>query len=161
MRIELKNFKYADFASDETPCFTATVYVNGKRSFTVENDGHGGPNNYHNIDSGEGYKAVEEYAASLFEVDVDGTGKYFIQPNVETVIFQQVDKILNERETKKILRRISYIKDGAIYQLSAKWKPTDENLRKVKTASWWKSGYRLLNELPFDEAHRLIHKIAA
>jgi hypothetical protein len=42
MRIELKNFKYARFASQETECFRATVYINGKRYGEVHNEGTGG-----------------------------------------------------------------------------------------------------------------------
>jgi len=46
MKIELKNIKHAEFASRETHCFTASVYIDGKRSGTVSNDGHGGCNGY-------------------------------------------------------------------------------------------------------------------
>ena len=41
-KIELKNIKYAAFASEETHCYEATLYVNGKRFAHVSNDGHGG-----------------------------------------------------------------------------------------------------------------------
>lgn len=47
VNIELKNIKYASFASHETDCFSATVYIDGKKAGTVENDGQGGSNNYH------------------------------------------------------------------------------------------------------------------
>ena len=47
MKIELKNVKYAAFASQETSCFEATVYIDGQRTGTVANDGHGGSNRYH------------------------------------------------------------------------------------------------------------------
>jgi len=41
-KITLKNFKHAEFASHETNCFEATVYLDGKKFGNVENDGHGG-----------------------------------------------------------------------------------------------------------------------
>lgn len=47
--ITLKNVKYAEFASEETACFDATVYVDGKRFCTVSNRGQGGPNDFHPI----------------------------------------------------------------------------------------------------------------
>lgn len=47
--ITLKNLKYAEFASEETACFEATVYVDGKRFCTASNQGHGGPNEFHPI----------------------------------------------------------------------------------------------------------------
>lgn len=49
--ITLKNLKHAAFASDETECFEATVYVNSKPFCTVSNDGRGGCNMYHGLNS--------------------------------------------------------------------------------------------------------------
>ena len=46
MNIELKNFKHSEFMSQETHAFEATVWVDGKRAFTAENDGHGGADFY-------------------------------------------------------------------------------------------------------------------
>ncbi|CAB4130472.1 hypothetical protein UFOVP119_96 [uncultured Caudovirales phage] len=46
MNITLKNIKRAAFASEETECFEATIYIDGVRAGTVSNEGHGGPNNY-------------------------------------------------------------------------------------------------------------------
>jgi len=45
MNIELKNLKHSSFASHETPCYQATVYVDGKKAFTTSNNGQGGPDN--------------------------------------------------------------------------------------------------------------------
>lgn len=42
MQITLKNFKHAAFASQETYCFEATVYIDGKKAGIASNDGHGG-----------------------------------------------------------------------------------------------------------------------
>ena len=42
MKIELKNIKLAQFASQETNCYQASIYVDGKKSGTVRNDGQGG-----------------------------------------------------------------------------------------------------------------------
>ena len=52
MEITIKNLKTAEFASHETLCFSATVYVDGVRSFTAENDGNGGCNFYHPVKGG-------------------------------------------------------------------------------------------------------------
>lgn len=45
--IEIKNLKLNTHFSQETHCFTATVYIDGKRAFSAENEGCGGPNNYY------------------------------------------------------------------------------------------------------------------
>jgi len=41
-RITLKNVKHAEFASEETHCYSASLYFDGKRIGTVSNQGHGG-----------------------------------------------------------------------------------------------------------------------
>jgi hypothetical protein len=42
MKIELKALKYSDFASQETHCFQANIYIDGKMKGTADNDGRGG-----------------------------------------------------------------------------------------------------------------------
>ena len=42
MKIELKNIKHSEFASHETFCYEATLYVEGKPFAQVSNDGQGG-----------------------------------------------------------------------------------------------------------------------
>ena len=42
MKLELKNITYYKQGSQETPCYNAIVYVDGKKMIDVGNDGHGG-----------------------------------------------------------------------------------------------------------------------
>ena len=46
MRIELKNVKHVESMSEETECFTANLYVDGKKIGAVSNRGHGGCHDY-------------------------------------------------------------------------------------------------------------------
>ena len=50
--IELRNIKTAQFQNRETPCFTATVDLDGKAAFRARNDGNGGANVYEPIAAG-------------------------------------------------------------------------------------------------------------
>ena len=45
--VTIKNLKVSDFASQETDCFEASVYIDGVRKGVASNAGHGGSNNYH------------------------------------------------------------------------------------------------------------------
>lgn len=65
MKIELRNVKHAKFASQETDCFQASVYINGKRMGTVCNEGRGGPNGYHPTAL---FEALTGYAKTLPKV---------------------------------------------------------------------------------------------
>jgi hypothetical protein len=42
MNIELKNVKHSEFASHETNCFEATIYVDGKKAGEAHNNGCAG-----------------------------------------------------------------------------------------------------------------------
>jgi hypothetical protein len=44
-----------------------------------------------------------------------------------------------------------------VYQVPAKFKPTRENLAKVKAAKWWGANWKLLNEMSVDEILQLDH----
>lgn len=48
MKIELQNFKHSDWASEETDCFRADLWIDGKWFGEVSNDGHGGGHRYTN-----------------------------------------------------------------------------------------------------------------
>ena len=42
MKLELKNIKHTEWASQETHCFQASLYVDGKAVAIIGNDGQGG-----------------------------------------------------------------------------------------------------------------------
>lgn len=70
-KIELKNLKYAEFASEETPCYEATVYVDGARFCIASNQGQGGDDSYDAIRPRGGYKSGEESGATRRELTED------------------------------------------------------------------------------------------
>ncbi|MHA2403822.1 MAG: hypothetical protein ACXADH_12575, partial [Candidatus Kariarchaeaceae archaeon] len=45
--ISLKNIRVHNDMSEETTCFSASVYVNGVKAGTAKNDGRGGCNMYY------------------------------------------------------------------------------------------------------------------
>jgi len=52
--LEVKNITHYARGSEETPCYNATVYINGKKAIEVSNDGHGGCDRQHT------YPEIEE-----------------------------------------------------------------------------------------------------
>jgi len=46
-KLEVKNISYYARGSEETPCYNATVYINGKKAIEVSNEGHGGSDRQH------------------------------------------------------------------------------------------------------------------
>ena len=55
MNITLKNIKHNENLSEETHCFSATVYLDGKAAFGVKNAGHGGADDYYAVRGGTKY----------------------------------------------------------------------------------------------------------
>jgi hypothetical protein len=50
--LERRGIKYAAFASDETSCYSATLYVDGRKFCEVSNDGNGGCDNHYPVKGG-------------------------------------------------------------------------------------------------------------
>jgi hypothetical protein len=69
MNIELRKVKHASFASRETDCFSAEVWINGERAGEVRNDGNGGCNVYTPWTVGQ---RLEAHAATLPPVRYHG-----------------------------------------------------------------------------------------
>ena len=46
-KLEVKNISHYARGSEETPCYNATVYINGKKAIEVSNEGHGGSDRQH------------------------------------------------------------------------------------------------------------------
>ena len=153
---ELKNVKYAAFASEETHCFNATLYVNGKRFCEVSNDGHGGANSYSPLKSGDRvYPQIQEINRALKNERLKS--EYF-PDGLENDLDIEVGELMNRwhrcQEVKKMTRRICYIKggdSGVIYELPSKFKPTLKNLETVKNSDWWKKDFRMINEMSVNE----------
>lgn len=154
MKIEIKNVKYAAFASEETHCFSATLYVDGKRLCIVKNDGHGGCDDYHPLNMNKSnpmkgralWDRIAEINKELNKEKIPS--KYFPDgmPNdLELVVGNLMNEWHQKNEVKSILRRISYIRDGKVYQMPAKYKPTDDMIRQVQASTFWRSENILLN----------------
>jgi len=115
MKLTIKNLKIAKFASEETLCFEATVYVDGKRSFTASNDGHGGCNFYH------GVRANIDAAEVWAKTQPDGLLDYIIDELIEEV------EIL--KDVKKIRKKLAIF--DAPHIRTWKFAPDDERGREL------------------------------
>lgn len=151
--ITIKSLKHSEFASQETHCFEATVYVDGKRAFIVSNDGHGGCDRYSPLAGSNNHAAVQSLVNTInAELGTEIVGEYKLQNSLDLVIGDLVNDKLMEKELTKVLKRVSYVFEGGLYQLPAKHKPSANMFDVVKKATWWNTANILLNELPKDQA---------
>ena len=149
--MELKNLSHNVTFSEETHCFRASVYINGKRMFTASNGGNGGPNFYSPSDFGKGKEAFEEALAVAREeakqytlkkielgedlqwaIDAYGDGKS--DELIDWLITDLINEQLTLKEMRKTLKKKVAVydpKSNDILHLGRD-KPTDEILKKYK-----------------------------
>ena len=154
MKIEIKNVKHSAFASQETHCFQATVYVDGKRSFTAFNEGFGGCNSYQQFKDGD-FKEVNAQVSKINEElnkEIIKTSFGEIRNDLDIVIGDLLNEFLAIREVKQQLRSIVYVLDGNLYAMPPKLKPTKENIQRVRDTDWWDEKAVILNELSLEDA---------
>lgn len=118
MKVELKNIKRIAALSEETHCFDATIYIDGKKAGTVQNSGHGGPDSFSPRDL---QKVLNDYAATLPPIDVsdmydDGT-VHTMPQDAETIVGQLMDKWLEDKENKRLCKnKTVYRLPGHVYK---------------------------------------------
>jgi len=113
MKIELKNIKHADFASEETECFEATIWIDGKRTGSVSNDGHGGANRYHPYALQE---QLDGHGATL-PPHICDWDKSALPITADILIGELLNIALAKKAlTRLMTKRVLFSRDGKIYQ---------------------------------------------
>src|SRR6056300_699746 len=152
MKLELKNIKHTAWASQETHCYQASLYVDGKPVAIVSNDGHGAADRdyAHPKFKGE-YRAkmakVHEYFDGLppSPFSYEGADGVMIHDSLpQTLEFwccDQVNDWLSARELKKKLKK------EFLFQFADK---VGVFAHKTRPSRAHKA--TILNDLPFDEA---------
>ena len=161
MKLELKNIKRTEWASQETHCFQAALYVEGKPVAIIGNDGQGGCDYEYDhpkckVDYRATMRAVHDYFKSLPKeesglTNPDGT-PWMSQPSLEGWCGDQVNEWLSTKELKRKL------KSHVVFQLKGKDDLYQTKYHPTVTKGEWvidkKEAHtrRILNDMPFDEA---------
>lgn len=104
-KVTLKKISYYERMSEETNCFAADLYINGKKVGEVKNDGQGGCTDYRSLtnEDDEIIKQTEAYFKTLPKVKPDGY-TFTYQPTLESEIDDLFEAYLKAREEKKKLK---------------------------------------------------------
>lgn len=164
MKVELKNVKYAGFASHETHCFEATVYINGERAGTVGNEGQGGPHHYspHDLESVlDGHaKTLPPYDAS--DLYGEPAGTKMCEHCAETLIGFLVNDWLYTRDlTRRLARVMLFTKKGETALFSVGFRQPQalgaivRDKGMLAAFAHRHSAETILNALPFEQALRI------
>jgi hypothetical protein len=115
MKLELKNIKFYESMSEETNCFQADLFINGKKIASVKNQGHGGPTDYHVLDfkNQQILRDAEQFCLSLPKEKIDGMMSDFeFQPTLESRIDDLFEAWLKVKAENKMLK---HMEKGLLY----------------------------------------------
>lgn len=105
MKIELKKIEFSERMSEETNCFVADLYINGKKAGYVKNDGHGGCTDYYGIEKRHSdiIAKAEAYCKTLPDIDY---GTFKLKSTLEQVIDKLFEDWAVAKERKKLERKM-------------------------------------------------------
>jgi hypothetical protein len=168
MKIELKNIKHSEWGSEETQCFQANMYLNGKLVGYCKNDGKGECTSYNRIPNVD-YKVIremEEYCKGLPPIEYDSHlrqgEKFSIDMNLEHYLDILLEKHLESKHKAKMFKKLEkemqkaiLIGDDTQYNtisfklpLKEMWENYPDHFKltlKSKLEKYADKGYRLLN----------------
>ena len=178
-RITLKSIKHTEWASQETHCFKAVIYLDGKRTLNVDNDGRGACHRYGGVKDQtpeEKKRVLDECSQHAYEflkanrnltMEVDGeTIDMSDMPESELLdwlITDLVNEHLCLKEMRKCLKKEIVIFDSKknIF-FSFEQKPTPEAMSACKRGYSDEDKYWVyLNDLSEQEALKLWRKSSA
>lgn len=157
MKIELKNIQHTQALSEETNCFSATVYIDGQKTCTVSNRGHGG---CHMWSDWAVRERINAYAQTLPPVTTDipdnedPSKMWVYQRDADALIDDLLVAWLEERDLKKALKsRVLYQgEDGQIYQTKKLDAATRDQWLQMPDLAAKLKATKILNLLPLAEA---------
>lgn len=163
-RISLKGVKYFAAGSEETNCFVATVYFDGKKVGSAQNDGHGGATFIH-YTTPEVAAEVQAYAASLPEHTYQyGETKGSYPSSDETVVDGLVDDHIVDQQLTRLLGKclvFTRAGDPGLYQTKGMPKLTLAALAQNPAEAQRRlNAEKVLNCLPLAEAREIFRKQA-
>jgi hypothetical protein len=158
--IELKGLVRSAFASEETHCFAAVVWLNGRRVGEARNDGHGG-NTWITCRNPKDTETLEAIAAKVKGQDFPGWEFLGEKPmSIDSIIDELVEQNLNLKHRLAALKRLRkratenywFIIDGDPATSYRGVKPNGRTPEQVRDRVKAQPGFKcFLAELPEDE----------
>lgn len=165
MKIELRNVKHYASMSEETACFEAMIYLDGKPAGRVYNRGHGGCHDYDNRDT---EKKLDEFAATLPVIETemmdphDRTKPFVFKQDADHLIDDALTELLVRRDFQRAIgKRVLFLRGGKLYQTKT-LKPEQLKVLLADPALPVKyKAEKVLNLLPDAEAFALFRTVPA
>lgn len=154
--IEIKNVKHIAWASEETHCYQATLFVDGEKWGMVSNEGHGGPDNFEGI-AGRSYTDIAALNARIAEsippYEFEGQSLPY---DLEMICGDLVNEWLRNREFDRAMKsKVLFTKPGfdGVWQVPVK-KPMSLWM-VLDTMKAKHPDYTYLADLPVEQARSI------
>ena len=165
--LEVKNLTHYARGSEETPCYNATVYINGKKAIAISNDGRGSMDHQHPYDGfcHEDIKLANEWCKKKFGQrsftfqSNDGEEVCTYDVDLEQYCHDELYKWLDTKILKRDLKKHYLFVEGT--ELKGYKKTSNDNDETFK--QFFKQKHpneKCLNFLPFDDALKLFKECA-
>ena len=121
MLIELHKLRIIKALSEETPCYTAEIWIDGALAFHASNRGHGGADDYRQV------SAITEAEVNSW-LRVNRPTRSFHGMSFEPDLEHEIARLMDEAEHLGLLRRrrrtnVITIEDGEVYTYPLKGRP--------------------------------------
>ncbi|GFE79181.1 hypothetical protein GCM10011487_11810 [Steroidobacter agaridevorans] len=166
-RVSLRSLKTADFASQETLCFSATVLRDGHPIAEARNDGHGGctvlrPLKRNHAQLAEAEAFARTLPPVIVEHDEDPSGNLTIDVTLEFLVDHLASQMHADRKIRAAFKRqfaneVLYVRDDQLLYL--KGVPLKTVTDRSALFAWLRANHKsditILAELPLEEAFLL------
>jgi|TARA_X000001316_G_C918279_1_gene32444 hypothetical protein len=166
--LEVKNLSHYARGSEETPCYNATVYINGKKAIEISNDGRGGMDMQHQYPDIEERGIVEQadnwckkkFGKESFTYTSDGEEEvcsYDI--DLEQYCHKVLYDWLDTKSLKKDMKaKYLFVEKGQLMAYKRIANDTETSFKHFFEKNHPTS--KCLNFLPFDDALKLYKECA-
>jgi hypothetical protein len=154
--IELKNIRTNAILSEETHCYSADLWLHGKKIGVVSNAGHGGCDDFHGPQ--EAWNAADAWCkANLPTWDCNGEQ---VPTDLEIHCGDLVNTHLMRKELTKLLnKRILALVDGTLREWTPKGKAKPTDAHFVQVAKLHPKA-TILNTIAFNDALAIFREAA-
>ena len=166
--LEVKNLSHYARGSEETPCYNATVYINGKKAIEVSNEGRGGSDMQHTYPNIEERGLVQQADEWCIKTYGTKTHKYMsggeensfdIEMDLEHVCQDALYDWLDKKALKKDMKgKYLFVEKGQLMAYKRIASDTETTFKDFFKKNHPTS--KCLNFLPFDDALKLYKECA-
>jgi hypothetical protein len=167
MKLELRKVSWSKALSEETPAYSAQVWIDGRYFCDVSNHGQGGcdcqypPKGMTNSDFRPLLDAMNARIKAEFPaetVDVGTADAFTMEQDLESLCQKELYRLDLAKTVKRSLaKKVMWLKDGKQWEIKIGAAPVDEVIARMKA----KYGIeKTLNEMTLDEAVAALEKAA-